>query len=195
METLIEKYADKPLFLIIAVVLWFAGKYGEKLVARYLDKRTVRVDQVDAEGLMIKQQVAEIAADLDAEKVFLIYHFDEDQCYSVLHEYTKRLKKIEDEYQRVPYDDKARWAIDLLQSRGRIIANTLNEVEHEKHRHQMSQLGINSWYCFKLTMRGRVIGSLNIYFAQEYGMSSAQADALIGRLSLLGKLLYKSMKE
>lgn len=195
MEVLIEKYGDNPLVLIVVLGFWFLGKYGEKILTRILDKRTVRIDQYDADEILMKQTTAEIAADYDAEKVFIISHDEQRQTYSVICEYTRTLKKIEDDYQRVPYDQKANWAIGILQDRGRIVCHTLKEVGNEGHKNQMKRMGLGSWYCFKLTNKGRVIGSLNVYFKRPHGMDLAGADTLIGRLSLLSKLLYNWQKD
>lgn len=187
----ILKYVDNPIVLGAAYVLW---KVIEKLIDNWKEWRSKkRPDNYFSEAL--DHLVLETTAEYNADKAFVIYHDDEDKCYSIIHEHSPRIVPIGKDYQRVPYDNKARWAMDKLNKERRVICHSLEEVEHEKHRSSMEYLGMNSWYCFALSKNGGIIGSLNLYYKKEGGLDEIALDSFTGKLSTMGNLLHKEMNE
>ena len=188
----LEKYTDNPLILLAGWILWQLLIQGTKQYNKWKESKG-KSNSFFASKL--HQLVIEAVAENYADKGFIIRHDDSEGHYSIVHEYSPRTVAVERFYKKVPFDDKARWAMDKLRSEGVIICDTLEEVGHAKHQGEMKEIGLNSWYCFKLTKGGKMIGSLNLYFKSKYGMSKTRRDTLTGMLSWMGDLLSKEMNE
>lgn len=189
----IIKNIDDPVTLIIGVILFWVGKYVDKWIDRRSKGKTK--NPFNLSSITLKQLLIRCVADYKADKAFLILHNDEDNHYSIMHEYSPKLPLIEKDYQKVPYDDWALWAMGNLRKNGELIIDTLSECDNKRQKGIMEFYGMKSWYCFKLTYKSAMIGSLNLYYQQEYGLDEMTRDSLTGMISRIGNLLWKEIHE
>jgi hypothetical protein len=182
---------DSPFLLIISIVLFWAGRIGEKIIVAWFERRGLNPNNFAEAPFILEKLVIKTVAEYTADKGFIITHNLKNHSYSVLAEYSPTLPNVSDDYQGVPFDKKSAWAIDLLTRNGSIFRDSLEAVDNEQHRGHMIAAGTNSWYCFGLNYQGQLIGSLNLYYVKEGGMSYNQTMSLTGRLALLGSVLHK----
>ncbi len=188
---------DSPALLFFSIVLFWLGRISEKLIVAWYERRGFKPNGVDETPFLLEKLIIKTVLELAADMGFIITHNLKNHYYSVIAEYRPPLSvlpSIQSDYQKVPFDNKSAWAMELLEKNGGVILHNLKEVTNLEHRSHMEAAGVSSWYAWPLRYNGQMIGSLNLYFIREYGLSKAQTMSLTGRLALLGSLLHKLQK-
>jgi len=188
---------DSPALLFFSIFLFWLGRISEKLIVAWYERRGFKANGVDETPFLLEKLIIKTVLELGADMGFIITHNLKNNYYSVLAEYRPPLSvlpSIQADYQKVPFDKKSAWAMELLGTQGRVIRHQLKDIENIEHRSHMEAAGVSSWYAWALKYNGQMIGSLNLYFIREFGLSKNQTMSLTGRLALLGSLLHKLQK-
>ena len=176
---IITTLSNQPFWLFLASVIFAAVKFYEIRLnhKRPREKRS-----------NIKELIIKLSAELQIDKVFIIRHGKKD--YSITHEYSPvGIPDIAKDWQKHPYDDYARWAMEKLNRDREIIINRQVEADHAQQLGIMEFYNVHSYFSFGLFDGRELIGSVNCYFRKEEGLTKTQLAVIRGKISTIENAL------